>query len=208
VYQSLTTGTLQEAVSQLAKQDPLIKELVENYGFPPLWRRTQSFETLVHIILEQKVSLASAKAVMNRVKAHCPTMDPTQFLDVAFDDLKTAGVSERKISYCQSIALSLVTGDLKLKSLRNKSDTEVMDQLIAIRGIGPWTAGVYLLMAMRRPDSWASGDRALVVSYARSAQLTEIPSYKEFDHIAERWRPHRAAAARVLWHAYLSRMAQ
>jgi len=208
VYQSLTTGTLKDAVSMLTKQDSLIKALVDNYGFPPLWRRTQSFETLVHIILEQKVSLASAKAVMDRVKTLCPTMDPADFLDVAFDDLKIAGVSERKISYCQSIASSLVTGDLKLKSLRNNSDEEVMDQLIRIRGIGPWTAGVYLLMAMRRPDSWASGDRALVLSYARSAGITEIPSYKDFDQIAERWRPHRASAARVLWHAYLSRMSE
>lgn len=185
-----------------------MKDLVETYGFPPLWKRSQSFETLVHIVLEQKVSLASAKAVMNRVIAHCPSMEANEFLKIDTVTLKNAGVSTRKISYCQSIAISLIDGHLKLRSLRYKSDEEVMQQLTEIRGIGPWTAGVYLLMAMRRPDSWASGDRALVLSYAQSADLAHVPNYADFDCIAERWRPHRAAAARVLWHAYLSRLSK
>ena len=210
---ALTRESLAKAVKQLSEQDPLLAELVATYGTPPLWQRTQSFATLVHIILEQKVSLASALAVMRRVNKLCPCMQPAAFLQIKQAPLKAAGISERKVSYCYSIAEAIVTGQLNLARLRRCDNESVMAQLSAIRGIGPWTAGVYLLMAMRRPDAWASGDRALVVSYAESLSMQqaagqppcEVPSYAVLDEVAERWQPYRAAAARILWHAYLSR---
>jgi len=170
-----------------------------------MWERTQSFETLVHIVLEQKVSLASAQAVMKRVQALCPAMAPAHFLQVSEKALRDAGISARKVSYCYSMAQALTSGELSLAGLRRCDDEVVVQRLCAIRGIGPWTAGVYLLMAMRRPDAWASGDRALVVSFAESTALNIIPGYRELDDHAARWQPHRAAAARLLWHAYLSR---
>lgn len=205
VYQSLTRDTLLPAVTNLCAQDSLMQSLVKEFGPPPLWQRTQSLETLIHVILEQKVSLASAKAVMLRVKKLAPTLSAEEFLAVPESQLRDAGVSERKVSYCRSIATALVSGELDLKALRRCSNEEVMQRLIKIRGIGPWTAGVYLLMAMRRSDAWASGDRALVVSYAQSIGSTDIPSYPQLDEIAQRWSPYRGVAARVLWHAYLSR---
>ena len=204
---SLTRATLNEAVLELAQLDPLINGLVEQYGMPPLWQRPQSFRTLVHVVLEQKVSLASARAVMLRVHELCPDMSPASFLQVSEPLLRKAGISERKVSYCRSIALAITTDALNLTRLRRNTDAQVMAQLIEVRGIGPWTAGVYLLMAMRRPDAWASGDRALAVSLAECESLAEVPTYTELDERAERWRPYRAAAARVLWHAYLSRRA-
>lgn len=185
-----------------------MRSLVEEFGPPPLWQRTQSLETLVHVILEQKVSLASAKAVMLRVKELTPSFSPGDFLGIPESALRDAGVSERKVSYCRSIAAAMDSGELDLVSLRRCSDEEVMQELVKIRGIGPWTAGVYLLMAMRRADAWASGDRALVVSFAQCTESTNIPSYPELDQIAERWKPFRGVAARILWHAYLSRMAK
>lgn len=205
VDMSLTRASLDQAVVELAHRDPMLAGLVEQYGTPPMWRRPQSFRTLVHVVLEQKVSLASARAVMLRVQALCPDMDPAAFLQVCEQRLRTAGISERKVSYCRSIALAITSDTLNLKRLRRDSDRQVMEQLVAVRGIGPWTAGVYLLMAMRRPDAWASGDRALAVSLAECESLPAVPSYAELDERAERWRPYRAAAARVLWHAYLSR---
>jgi len=205
VYQSLSTGSLQIAVKHLCKNDSLMNELVSEFGAPPLWQRTQSFETLIHIILEQKVSLQSAKAVMQRVSSLCPSMSPASFLTIPESALLAAGVSNRKVSYCRSIAEALNTGELNLAGLRRQSDEEVIESLIGIRGIGPWTAGVYLLMAMRRVDAWASGDRALVLSYAQSAGKIDIPSYAEFDEIGLSWAPYRGVACRVLWHAYLSR---
>jgi DNA-3-methyladenine glycosylase II len=178
---------------------------VQAHGSPPLWQRTQSFETLVQIILEQKVSLASAMAVMLKVKKLSPSMTAEAFLELSEDELRAAGVSGRKVSYCASIASALISGVLDLRSLRRFSNEDILEKLNAIRGVGPWTSGVYLLMAIRREDAWPSGDRALVVSYAESSELSIVPSYRKFDEIAMQWQPLRGVAARVLWHAYLSR---
>lgn len=203
--QPLTRTTLSSALRTLCQKDPMLRLLAKEFGSPPLWQRPQNFDTLVHLVMEQKVSLISAKAVMQRVRLLCPGMDPTQFLTVPVDALRNAGVSASKCSYCCSIAQALNSGDLNLAGLRRRHNDAVIEQLTAVRGIGPWTAGVYLLMAMRRPDAWASGDRALVVSLAESDGLSEVPGYAKFDQYAERWRPHRATAARMLWHAYLCR---
>lgn len=196
---------MREALSLLASRDALLASLHREYGVPPLWDRPQSFATLVHIILEQKISVASAQAVMQRVRIACPGMQPSQFLKVPETVLREAGVSGRKVSYCQSIAQSLANGKLSLPKLRNFSDEEVVNALTGVRGIGPWTAGVYLMMALRRSDAWASGDRALAVSYCECAKLDRVPSYAELDEIARAWMPHRGTAARLLWYAYLQK---
>lgn len=196
---------MQAALHELALQDKHIRCLYEQYGVPPLWSRPQNFATLVHIILEQKVSLASADAVMRRVRHVCPGMKPLDFLKVDVDLLQDAGMSRSKISYCQSIAERLASKQLQLAALRKLPDQSVIEQLTMIKGIGPWTAGVYLMMALRRPDAWASGDRALAVSYQESAELACVPSYPELDKIARYWSPHRGSVARLLWHAYLTR---
>jgi len=204
VYQ-LSDSSMREALEELCYHDPLLARTYRQFGVPPLWSRPQSFATLVHIILEQKVSLSSANAVMRRVSAICPGMQPADFLQVSESLLRDAGISQSKVSYCRSIAQSLVERSLSLAALRKTDDQQVLDRLTAIRGIGPWTAGVYLMMALRRPDAWASGDRALAVSYTECANLDNVPSYARLDDIAERWRPNRAVAARLLWHAYLQR---
>jgi len=207
LYQ-LTTSSMQVALSELAERDEIMRSLYATHGVPPLWKRSQTFATLVHIILEQKVSLTSANAVMSRVQSACPTMQATSFLHIREQVLLDAGLSRSKLSYCQSIAQSILDGQLKLGALRHLSDVDVIEQLTRIKGIGPWTAGVYLMMALRRPDAWASGDRALAVSYQESAELTETPSYAELDKLAESWKPFRATAARLLWHAYLCKRAR
>lgn len=204
MYQ-LTRATLCQALDELCDADPALQRVYQQFGYPPLWQRTQSFATIVHIILEQKVSLDSARAVMQRVSALCPGMQPGQFLELTEAQLRKAGLSERKVSYCYSIAQALVTGQLNLVAIRRMSDEQVIESLTAVRGIGPWTAGVYLMMALRRSNAWASGDRALAVSYSECVGTTDIPDYAELDRLAEAWRPYRGAAARLLWHAYLQR---
>lgn len=204
MYQ-LTDSVMQDSLDALSARDSLLADIYQQYGKPPLWARSQSFATLVHIILEQKVSLASANAVMIRVRNICPGMKPSSFLLLPDADLRNAGLSARKVAYCQSIANSLVSGELSLPGLRKLDDDKVIAKLIDVHGIGPWTAGVYLMMALRRPDAWASGDRALAVSYAELAQLDVVPSYAELDEVASTWIPHRATAARLLWHAYLKK---
>ncbi|NND92186.1 MAG: DNA-3-methyladenine glycosylase 2 family protein [Granulosicoccus sp.] len=201
----MTRATLVQAVVTLARQDPMLANTLEEFGMPPMWQRRQNFHTLVHVVLEQKVSLGSAQAVMNRVLALCPGMQPVDFLGIRDSSLRQAGISERKLSYCRSIAQAITGDELNFSRLRRCPDTQVMEQLTAVRGIGPWTAGVYLMMALRRPDAWASGDRALAVSLAECDSLDSIPDYAQLDARAEHWRPFRGAAARLLWHAYLCR---
>ena len=204
MYQ-LTDSSMRAALDELCNRDPLLASVYKQFGVPPLWRRPQSFATLVHIILEQKVSLTSANAVMLRVRAACPGMQPARFLQVPESALRDAGLSQSKVSYCRSVAQRLAERSLSLPGLRKLDDHQIIDTLTEVRGIGPWTAGVYLMMALRRPDAWASGDRALAVSYAECASLAEVPTYAELDAAANLWSPYRATAARLLWHAYLQK---
>jgi len=204
VYQ-LTEKRMLDALQQLSERDAVLAQVFEQYGVPPLLSRTQNFATLVHIVLEQKVSLSSANAIMQRVQVLCPRMQPEAFLSVPHAELRAAGMSNSKVAYCSAIAESLVSKQLSLTALRRLDDEQVIETLTAVRGIGPWTAGVYLMMALRRADAWASGDRALLVSYAECANCEQTPSYEELDLIASQWAPYRGTAARLLWHAYLEK---
>ena len=204
MYQ-LTKKRMVVALHQLAGRDELMATLFSQYGVPPLLSRSESFATLVHIVLEQKVSLTSAAAIMRRVEKACPGMQPDKFLVTEELRLRDAGMSQSKVTYCRSIAQNLVSKNLSLQALRKLDDEQVIETLTQVRGIGPWTAGVYLMMAMRRADAWASGDRALLVSYAESADLKTMPDYSQLDSIASQWTPHRGTAARLLWHAYLEK---
>lgn len=132
-------------------------------------------------------------------------MTPRSFLTLSPGQLRGAGLSDAKAAYCRHAATAMVSGDLRLHALRRLDDQEVVARLQSIKGIGPWSANVYLTMALGRPDAWATGDRALAVSYAECWRLASVPDYRRLDEFAERWRPWRGVAARILWHAYLSR---
>jgi DNA-3-methyladenine glycosylase II len=202
---SLERQSLDAAITILAERDSVLSGLSQRWGAPPLWRRPASFRTLVLIVMEQKISLASARAVMQRIDVLCQPFTPQAFLAVDPLMFREAGASHAKIDYCRSIAAALLEKRLVLKSLNTKADAEVIDALVAVRGIGPWTAGVYLTMALCRPDAWPSGDRALAVSVAENWGLDTVPDYPSLDARADAWRPYRGAASRLLWHAYLLR---
>ena len=136
MYQ-LTEATMRCALEKLSERDPLLAGLYDGFGVPSLWSRPESFATLVHIILEQKVSLSSAQAVMTRVCAACPEMLPGDFLALADGVLREAGLSASKESYCRSIAQCLINGSLNLSTLHQLDDTAVIDTLTQVRGIGP-----------------------------------------------------------------------
>ena len=172
----MTRKTLAAGAGILAKRDSVLVGLLDEFGVPPLWQRTQSLRTLVFIILEQKISLSSARAVMKRLDALCPNFTPSAFLALDTEELRRIGFSAAKVGYCQSVAQAIDSGALNLAGLRNQSETDVCDTLLRVRGVGPWTAGVYIMMAMGRPDAWASGDRALAVSVYESWQLTDVPT--------------------------------
>jgi DNA-3-methyladenine glycosylase II len=203
--QRMTRKTLAAGAGILARRDSVLAGLLDEFGVPPLWQRTQSLRTLVFIILEQKVSLSSARAVMKRLDALCPNFTPLAFLALDTIELRNIGFSAAKVGYCQSIAQAIDSGALNLAALRSQAETNVRDTLLRVHGVGPWTAGVYIMMAMGRRDAWASGDRALAVSVFESWQLTDVPAYAELDAMAAAWQPWRGVASRLLWHAYLSR---
>lgn len=200
----LTEETLPQYATQLAQIEPRFRKILERLGPPPLWGREPGFPALVLIILEQQVSLASARAAYNRLLEICPVLTSGEFLGLGDDALRGAGFSRQKTAYCRGLARTIIAGQLDLQSLDNKDDEVVRQELIAVKGIGAWTADIYLLMALRRPDIWPIQDRALAVAVKRVWGLAEAPSPIELEKIGGAWRPYRAVAARLLWHHYLN----
>jgi DNA-3-methyladenine glycosylase II len=171
-----------------------------------MWGREAGFSTLLHIILEQQVSLASARAAHNKLLEVASPLTPQSFLKLDDAALKAAGFSRQKTSYARELAGSLVEGRLDLDALRGTDDDTVRSELLRIKGIGRWTADIYLLMVLRRPDIWPAGDLALAVAARHVKRLESRPTPRELDQIGEAWKPWRAVAARILWHYYLSEL--
>lgn len=195
-------------VELLSLRDKLFASVVERYGMPPLWAREPGFPTLLHIILEQQVSLASAKTAFDRLCGaigHPPT--PAKFLTLDDAELKTIGFSRQKTRYGRELSRAIIDGRLDLETLASSDDDTVRAQLTQLPGIGNWTVDVYLLLALQRPDAFASTDLALLISIQRLKKLKARPTPLQFEAMAEKWRPYRAGAARLLWHAYLSERA-
>lgn len=205
---SLDEAALQDAAAELAGRDVRLARILGMYGPPPLWAREPGFPTLLHIILEQQVSLASAKAAYDKLLLLASPLTPERFL--ALDDvaLKGAGFSRQKTRYGRELAEAIGFGRLDLDYLQALDDEAVRGELMAVKGIGRWTADIYLLMALRRPDVWPRGDLALASAARRALSLSAVPGYGELEELADAWRPWRAVAARLLWHAYLSEKAQ
>jgi DNA-3-methyladenine glycosylase II len=200
----LTTRSLRAAARELGVADPTLGASLERYGPPPLWAREPSFGTLVHLILEQQVSLASAQATFDRLTAALGVVEPDVFLTLGDDELRAIGFSRQKAGYGRALAAALQDG-FDLQALARLPDEDVRTALIAHRGIGRWTADIYLTMCLLRPDVWPNGDRALATAARDLFQLEQLPSDAELDAMADRWRPYRAVAARMLWFDYLQR---
>jgi DNA-3-methyladenine glycosylase II len=201
---ALDEKTLVAACECLSNKDADLAFIFQTYGAPPLWKREATFATLVHIILEQQVSLASALAAFNKLQEKIGDVTPENVLRLSDEDLKAAYFSRQKISYARDLAAAILENRLNLQSLEMLPDAEVKIELKKIKGIGDWTADIYLLMALLRADVMPRGDLALHVAWRNLKNLPEKPNSDEFLIIAERWKPFRAAAARLLWHFYLS----
>ena len=208
MHRPLTQKTLALAARELAARDRLLANIHATYGDPPLWQRATGFPTLVHIILEQQVSLSSAKSMLLRLEREIQPFTPERFLDLGDAHLRGLGVTRQKSAYLLHLSESVVSGALSLKSLSRLRDDEVLVQLTGIKGIGLWSANIYLLMAMRRADIWPTGDLALAVAIQELKGLAKRPTPEQLERIAEPWRPHRAVAARMLWQYYLGRNAK
>ena len=200
----LGRASLIEAVAALARTDRRLAALVTRHGPPPLWARRPGFATLLRIILEQQVSLASALALYRRLALAVGEVEPARVAALGTAGLQRLGFTRQKAGYVSGLAEDVLHGRLALARLRRYPDDEAREQLVRVRGIGPWTADIYLLMALRRPDIWPPGDLALHKALGRLHGSAALPSAAEAVRLAERWRPFRAVAARILWHTYLS----
>lgn len=205
MHVTLTQKTLALAARELAARDELLANIHATYGDPPLWQRAGGFRTLVHIILEQQVSLSSAKSMLTRLETAIQPFTPERFLELGEPHLRQLGVTRQKAHYLVQLSQSLVTGELSFRRLARLSDDRALESLTRIKGIGSWSANIYLLMAMRRADIWPAGDLALAVAIKELKGLAVKPSPEELERIAEAWRPLRAVAARMLWQYYLGR---
>ncbi len=202
----LTEASLARAAHELAAVDPDLAAILEGRGVPPLWAREPGFATLVLIVLEQQVSLASARAAFDRLAAAGP-VEPATFLVHDDATLLGFGFSRQKARYVRELSAALLDGRLDLDALAVADDAEAHARLTALPGIGPWSAAIYLLMALRRPDVWPVGDLALASAVQLAKGLPRLPDATELLTIAEPWRPWRAVAARLLWSDYLARRA-
>jgi DNA-3-methyladenine glycosylase II len=196
------------AVGELAHRDADLAGVVEKHGRPPLWVRDPGFPTLVYIILEQQVSLASARAAYQRLQAAARPLTPKRFLQLTDSELKQIGFSRQKTLYTRLLADSLVQGHFDLRHLLDLHDEAAREMLVALKGIGNWTADIYLLSALRRPDIWPVGDLALATAVQEVKRLRKRPSPERLEKMSAPWRPFRAVAARLFWHAYLCRRGQ
>ena len=200
----LTEASLASAVDALASRDPDLGAIVARFGRPPLWDREPGFPTLVHLILEQQVSLASAQAAFDRLRLATDPLTPAAFLRLDDAELLAIGFSRQKTRYARALRTALADGALDLDALPGLDDAAVDAALTALPGIGPWTATIYRLMVLGRPDAWPIHDIALAQAIAEVRGLDRRPGADEMLALAEGWRPWRAVAARILWHHYLS----
>jgi DNA-3-methyladenine glycosylase II len=205
--QALDAAGLRLGVAELAARDPALAGIVRRHGQPPLWPREPGFETLVRIVLEQQVTLDSGRAAFERLVRAAGRASPEAIAALDEAALRAAGITRQKSRYLVGLARMIVAGGLDLETIAVLADDEARVALMSVPGIGSWTADVYLLLALRRPDAWPSGDIALAAAARDALGLDRRPDAFELTRLAEAWRPWRAVAARLLWHDYLSRRA-
>ncbi len=192
---------------QLAARDSDLAAIINTYGYPPMWSRPNSFDTLVHIILEQQVSLASALSALNKLKERLQELTPARVLLLTEEEMRACYVSRQKSSYIKFLAEALLSGHIKLKELEHLPNDEIRDQLITLKGIGHWTIDVYLMFVLQRADIFPVGDLAAVNAMKKVKGLPASTTKEELVLIAEQWAPYRTVATMLLWHWYLSELA-
>lgn len=205
--QRLTRARLIEGVAALTAADPQLGRVVSRFGLPTLRMRKPGYAALVQIVLEQQVSLASGRSVFARLREACGEITAERVAGLAAPGFQGAGVSRQKASYCRGIAREILDGGLNLKALGRADDDAVRERLTRIRGVGPWTANIYLMTALGRPDVWPDGDLALAAAAQQVKGLRKRPDARRLRKMAEGWAPWRTVAARILWHHYLSERA-
>ena len=201
---ALDEDGLLRAVEMLSIADEGLGSIVARHGPPPLWSRPQGFATLGRIILEQQVSLASAQPMFERVSRKLAGgFTPVSWAEGGEARLRALGVTRQKAAYLVAAARHSVDNEGWYQELASLPDERALERLRELRGVGDWTASIYLLMALCRPDIWPHGDLAVQKAFGRLLGRTTPLTSEESSRLALRWRPWRAVAARILWRGYL-----
>ena len=200
-----TDKNFKSICDNLTTNDSDLQSIIKQYGYPPLWKRAASFETLVHIILEQQVSLAAALAALNKLKEKVDEITPVNLLLLSNEELKACYFSRQKIIYTRNLADAIVKGEISLNELNTMDNDTIRSILTKLKGIGNWSVDVYLMMVLQRCDIFPLGDVALITSIKETKNLSKETSRNAIAIIAEKWKPYQTVAAFILWHSYLSK---
>lgn len=201
--QKLNNRTLALGINHLKKVDSDFKTILRDRDDQiNTFKKTGGFEGLISLIVEQQLSVASAKAIFSRVKLICGDFEATTFLRISEEELKATGLSRQKVTYCRNVAEAVVNKTLDFKKLEKMADQEVVVKLVQIKGIGEWTAQCYLMACMKRLDAWPSSDLGLIVAIQKIKKIKERPKSLTIEKIAEPWKPYRSIAALLLWSTY------
>ncbi|SDE17057.1 DNA-3-methyladenine glycosylase II [Mucilaginibacter pineti] len=189
---------------KLAADDPDLAGIISAHGYPPLWSRPNTFETLVHIILEQQVSLASALSALNKMRERVQEITPARVLLLTDEEFKACYFSRQKTTYTKYLAEAILSGQINLAELEQLPDDVIRTKLTALKGIGNWTADVYLMFVLQHADIFPIGDLAAVNALKRVKGLSKEASREDVMAVAERWAPYKTIASMLLWHYYLA----
>ncbi|MBT3907065.1 MAG: DNA-3-methyladenine glycosylase 2 family protein [Rhodospirillaceae bacterium] len=200
--EKITSRNLPAKLAQLADLDKDFARAYAVAGVPQIRSRPLGFATLLKVICAQQISTAAAGAIMARLEAAVSPLTAEGLLAGSDTDLRTLGLSRQKIEYGKALARAVSDGKLNFRKIHRMEDEAVIEELTKIKGIGRWSAEIYLLFALRRPDIWPVDDLAVVVAMQRIKGLSERPRRKEMMALAENWRPLRSVAARLCWHYY------
>ncbi len=203
IINSFTTNNFKSICDLLAAKDADLKKIINAHGYPPMWSRKPTFETLIHIILEQQVSLASALAALNKLKQKVRNITPQKIISLTDVELKSCYFSRQKTVYAKHLASAFINKEVNLNCFLSADDETIKNILKNIKGIGDWTADVFLMMALQRADLFPAGDIALINSIKFVKQLPKSTTKEGILLIADNWKPYRTIAAFMLWHAYL-----
>jgi len=201
--QKLNNRTLALGINHLKKVDSDFKTILRDRDDQiNTFKKTGGLEGLISLIVEQQLSVASAKAIFSRVKLICGDFEATTFLRINEEELKATGLSRQKVNYCRNVAEAVVNKTLDFKKLEKMADQEVIEILVKIKGIGEWTAQCYLMACMKRLDAWPSSDLGLIVAIQKIKKIKERPKSLTIEKMAEPWKPYRSIAALLLWSTY------
>jgi len=198
----LTLRAMQHDLRALARGDEQVAAALERFGYPELRRRPPGFETLLRAIVFQQISIHAAGAIWKRVEAAVVPLTAAAYCGTSDDAIRACGFSRQKLLYARSLAELVASGEVPLEALDRLEDEEAIDQLVKIKGIGRWTAEVYLMFALGRRDMWPADDLGLVVGMQRLKGLRKRPDRKRMLKLGEPWRPRRSAASHLLWHYF------